>query len=154
MRGAFSRYLMPLFILRVTQSPDWTISRTASAWKESASSNSAGRVIVAMKIADHSSDKNSRVEECPGLIRTLDPAPGAFHVNQVEIPEVYDETAPLSENEHGVLFQYGIDEKQPAAADAEIPEGERDYAFALPLAGNPLDQKSAEKESLAAEPRE
>jgi len=66
-------------------------------------------------------------------------------VNQVEIPKVYDETAPLSENEHGVLFQQGIDEKQPAAADTEIPEGDRNYASALSLASNPLDQKSAEK---------
>jgi len=74
-------------------------------------------------------------------------------VNQIEIPEVYEETAPLPENEHGVLFQYGIDEKQPAAADAEIPKGEGNYAFALSLARNPLDQKSAEKQSLAAEPQ-
>ncbi len=66
-------------------------------------------------------------------------------MNQVEIPKVYEETAPLSENEHRVLFHYGIDEKQPAAADAEIPEGERNYASALSLARNPLDQKSAEK---------
>ncbi len=73
-------------------------------------------------------------------------------MNQVEIPEVYDETAPLSENEHRVLFKYGIDEKHPAAADAEIPEGERNYAFASSFARNPLDQKSAEKQSLAAEP--
>ena len=74
-------------------------------------------------------------------------------MNQIEIPEVYEETAPLPENEHGVLFQYGIDEKQPAAADAEIPKGEGNYAFALSLARNPLDQKSAEKQSLAAEPQ-
>ncbi len=74
-------------------------------------------------------------------------------MNEVEIPHVYDEAAPLSENEHGVLFEYGVNEKQSTAADAEIPEGERYDAFALPFAHNPLDQKSAEKQSLAAEPQ-
>ena len=66
-------------------------------------------------------------------------------MNQVKIAEVYDETSRLSENEHGVLFHYGVDEKQRAAADAEIPEGERNDAYALPFARNPLDEKSPEK---------
>ena len=52
---------MPLSILRVTQSSDRTISRTASAWKESASSNTAGREMVAMKIESQSRDQDERV---------------------------------------------------------------------------------------------
>jgi hypothetical protein len=87
------------------------------------------------------------------VIRALDPGVGAFKANQIQIPEVYDETAPLSENEHGVLFQYGIDEKQPTSANAEIPEGDRKNALASPLACNPLDQKSAKKQSLTAQPQ-
>ena len=70
-------------------------------------------------------------------------------MNQVKIAEIYDETSRLSENEDGVLFQYGIDEKKRAAADAEIPEGKRNDAYALPFTRNPLDKKSPEKEALA-----
>ena len=82
-------------------------------------------------------------------MRTLSLPPGAFLVNQVKIAEIYNETSRLSENKNGVLFQYCIDEKKRAAASAEIPEGERDDAFALPFARNPLDKKSPEKEALA-----
>jgi hypothetical protein len=82
-------------------------------------------------------------------MKILDFPPGAFLVNQVEVPEVYDETSALSENKHGVLSHYGIDEKQHAPADAEVPEGQRHDAFALSLARNPLDKKSPEKEALA-----
>ncbi len=70
---------------------------------------------------------------------TLNLPPGAFLVNQVEIPEVYYEPSCLPENEHGVLFLYGVDEKQRAAAYAEVPEGEGNDALALPFARNPLD---------------
>jgi hypothetical protein len=82
-------------------------------------------------------------------MRTLCPPPGAFSVNQVKIPNVYDETAPLAENVHGVSSQYGVDEKQTSAAYAEIPEGDRDDASAMLFACNPLDKKSAEKKALA-----
>ena len=75
----------------------------------------------------------------------------ALLVNQVKITGIYDETSRLSENKNGVLFQYCIDEKKRAAASAEIPEGERDDAFALPFARNPLNKKSPEKEALAEE---
>jgi hypothetical protein len=72
-------------------------------------------------------------------------------VNHIEISHVNEEAAPLSENEHGVFFEQGIDQKQRASADAEIPEGKRNYAFALPFAGNPLNEESAEKKALADE---
>ena len=78
----------------------------------------------------------------------------ALLVNQVKITGIYDETSRLSENKNGVLFQYCIDEKKRAAASAEIPEGERDDAFALPFARNPLDKKSPKKETLADKPHD
>ena len=46
---------------------------------------------------------------------------------------------PDSGTDTGIILAHG------AAADAEIPKGEGNYAFALSLARNPLDQKSAEK---------
>ena len=75
--------------------------------------------------------------------------PGAFLVNQVKIAQIYDETSRLSENKDGVLFLDGIDEKKRATADAEIPEGNGNDAYASPFTGNPLDKKSPEKEALA-----
>ncbi len=70
-------------------------------------------------------------------------------MNQVKVAEIYDETSCLSENKDGVFFLYGIDEKKRAPADAEIPEGERNYAYASPFTRNPLDKKPPEKEALA-----
>jgi len=82
-------------------------------------------------------------------MRILSLPPGAFLVNQVKIAQIYDETSRLSENIDGVLSLYGIDEKKRAPADAEIPEGKRYDAYALPFTRNPLDKKSPEKEALA-----
>jgi hypothetical protein len=70
-------------------------------------------------------------------------------VNHVEISRVDEKTSPLSEDEHGVLFKYGIDEKQSASSHAQIPESQRDYTLAFLFTRDPLNEEPAEKESLA-----
>jgi len=106
-----------------------------------------------MKIAHHSTIRIRGYRSVFELIRILNLPPGSllFLVDQVKITDVYDQAARLPENEHRVLLHYGVDKKQSAAAHAEIPEGERNDAFALSFARNPLYQESPGEQSLAYE---
>ena len=51
--------------------------------------------------------------------------------NQNEIADIDNRSQTLPENKYGVLFVYGVGQQYDTAANAEIPEGQGDYAFSM-----------------------
>src|SRR3954449_11444371 len=72
-------------------------------------------------------------------------------VDQLQVAQIHQETAELAHEEHRVVPVNRIEQKQERAAEAEIPELDRHYALAHPLATPPLHQEAHGEEGLADE---
>ena len=63
-------------------------------------------------------------------------------VDEIEIPEIDDEPCRLAENDNRVHAPEAVGQQDGCAGEAEIPEGDGHDAVALPLADQPLDDKT------------
>ena len=72
--------------------------------------------------------------------------------NQIQIAGIDDQAAALAGDENRVCFVDRIGQQNHTAADAEIPEGQRNDAFADDLALEPLNDEPGGEQRLPEKP--
>jgi len=65
--------------------------------------------------------------------------------HKIQVPEINKQTAKLPHDKNRILPINGIGQQSHAAADAEIPKCDREYAFFLTFAFQPLHDKARRK---------
>ena len=65
--------------------------------------------------------------------------------HKVQVPEINKQPTKLPHDKNRILPVNSVGQQGNAAADAEIPKSDGKYAFFLPFALNPLDDKSSRK---------
>jgi hypothetical protein len=73
--------------------------------------------------------------------QSVNVGPSFLAPDQIEVPAVNKYPARLTENKDRIQSIYRIYQKQDRPRKAQVPEQDRDYTLAGPLAGYPLDKK-------------
>src|SRR5579885_2051105 len=91
------------------------------------------------------------VERSGGRLLRGAPQGRALPENRPEIANVNDKAAALTDDERPAVDLDGISKRHDPAADAAIPERQRNHAAAFHLAPEPLDDETRSKKRLAQE---
>src|SRR5262245_7466751 len=73
-------------------------------------------------------------------------------MNEIEVARVHQKAGPLPENEDRVEAVDGIGQQGEAASNRKVPKLTGHDATALPLGGDPLQEKASGEERLAQQP--